>query len=185
MIATVTAAFARDPAWRFLLGGESEQLAPLFAGALFDVRVERAEVWVGDEGASVAMWESPASREEPAGRAEAIWTRYRACAGTRASRQLDAYSAALAAVSPPAPYWYLGVLATHPDRWGSGLATAVLVPGLREADADGVPCCLETSTEANRRFYARRGFTEATEVIVPDGPPTWWLTRPPGAPRTS
>jgi GNAT superfamily N-acetyltransferase len=184
VLATVTAAFARDPAWQFLLGGQYEKVAPLFAGALFDVRIERAEVWISPDAASVAMCESPSSREAPATRAEAIWARYRASAGTEASRRLDAYNSALGAVSPQTPYWYLGVLATHPDRWGSGLGTAVLDPVLREADASGVPCCLETSTEANRRFYTRRGFTGAIEVSLPDGPSTWWLSRPPRAPGT-
>jgi hypothetical protein len=51
-------------------------------------------------------------------------------------------------------------------------------PVLGEADRHGIACCLETSTEANRRFYERRGFIEQTEVLIPAGPPTWWLRRP-------
>jgi GNAT superfamily N-acetyltransferase len=74
---------------------------------------------------------------------------------------------------------YLGVLATHPARQGEGLATAVLTPILDEADRLGIACCLETSTMKNRRFYERRGFTHATEIILPGGPPTWWLRRAP------
>ena len=31
----------------------------------------------------------------------------------------------------------------------------------------------------DRRFYERRGFTRATEIILPGGPPTWWLRRAP------
>jgi hypothetical protein len=44
----------------------------------------------------------------------------------------------------------------------------------------GLPCCLETSTTANRRFYERRGFTQATGVVLPGGPATWWLRRDSG-----
>jgi GNAT superfamily N-acetyltransferase len=74
---------------------------------------------------------------------------------------------------------YLGVLATHPARQGEGVATAVLTPILDEADRLGIACCLETSTMKNRRFYERRDFTRATEIILPGGPPTWWLRRAP------
>jgi GNAT superfamily N-acetyltransferase len=77
------------------------------------------------------------------------------------------------------PHWYLGVLATHPARQGEGLASAVLAPVLDEADRTGIACCLETSKDANRRFYSRRGFTQATDVLLPDGPRTWWMRRPP------
>ena len=50
---------------------------------------------------------------------------------------------------------------------------------LNEADRLGVPCCLETSTEENRRFYERRGFEQAAEIILAGGPDTWWLRRDP------
>ena len=36
---------------------------------------------------------------------------------------------------PEEPHWYLGVLATHPNRLGAGLGAAVLAPGLAEAAA--------------------------------------------------
>jgi hypothetical protein len=37
-----------------------------------------------------------------------------------------------------------------------------------EADRLGVACCLETSTEENRRFYERRGFEQAAEALAPN-----------------
>jgi GNAT superfamily N-acetyltransferase len=72
-------------------------------------------------------------------------------------------------------------LATRPERQRVGLATAVTAPILREADRLGIACCLETSTEVNRRFYERRGFTQATAIALPGGPATWWLRRAPMA----
>src|ERR1017187_9453654 len=62
-----------------------------------------------------------------------------------------------------------------------GLATTLLSPILNEADRLGIACCLETSTVKNRRFYERRGFTQATEIVLPGGPDTWWLHRAPRA----
>jgi GNAT superfamily N-acetyltransferase len=181
VIATVTAAFAEDPAWAFLMGDEYERLAPEFVGALFDLRAPGGNVWVSDDLATVAMWESP-SGDDDEQRMKKAWARYVSLAGEEAHERLVAYKTALAAVCPADRYWYLGVLATHPARQGEGLATAVLTPVLGEADRDGTACCLETSTEANRRFYERRGFLESTEVVIPAGPPTWWLRRAPPEP---
>ena len=179
VVATVVAAFAEDPGWAFILGGEYERLAPHFVAAMFDMRVASDNVWVTDDLAAVAMWDSPRKRDIAPGRTPSAMARYNAVAGEEASERLALYHEAVAAVTPAEPYWYLGVLATHPQRQRQGLASAVLAPILNEADRLGTACCLETSTAENRRFYERRGFTQATEILLPDGPPTWWLCRVP------
>lgn len=177
VVASVVAAFAEDPAWAFMLGAEYEQLAPLFAGALFDLRVASESVWVTDDLAAASMWDPPENGDDMPGYAASVWARYRTAAGEDAFERLTLYNNALHAVSPAESYWYLGVLATHPQRQREGLASAVLEPVLSEADRLRLPCCLETSTERNRRFYEHRGFTQATDVVVPGGPQTWWLRR--------
>lgn len=179
MVATVAAAFADDPGWAFIFGDEYGRLAAHFVGALFDVRVASQNVWVTDDLAAVAMWDSPGKSDAAPGYAESVWARYRATAGEDAFDRLARYKDAVAVASPAECYWYLGVLATSPERQREGLATAVLAPILDEADRRGIACCLETSTADNRRFYERRGFTQATEVVLPDGPTTWWLRRAP------
>jgi GNAT superfamily N-acetyltransferase len=179
VVATVAAAFARDPGWAFILGEEYERLAAHFVGALFDVRVASQNVWVTDDLAGVAMWDSPGQSDAAPGYAESVWARYRAAAGEDAFDRLARYNNAVVAASPAEPCWYLGVLATDPERQREGLATALLRPVLEEADRLDVACCLETSTAGNRRFYERRGFTQATAVVLPGGPPTWWLRRAP------
>jgi len=85
------------------------------------------------------------------------WARYVSLAGEEAHERLVAYKTALAAVCPADPYWYLGVLATHPARQGEGLATAVLTPILNEADRLGIACCLETSTEEKLPLLRTKG----------------------------
>ncbi len=179
VVATVTAAFAEDPGWAFILGEEYERLAADFVGALFDVRVAGKNVWVTDDLAAVAMWDFPGKRDTAPGYAESVWACYRAIAGEDAFDRLARYKEAVAAAAPAEPYWYLGVLATHPERRREGLASALLSPILDEADRLGIACCLETSTVENRRFYERRGFTRATEIVLPGGPATWWLRRAP------
>jgi GNAT superfamily N-acetyltransferase len=187
VVGTVAAAFARDPAWRFLLGAGADyaRLAPELAGALFDLRVDAGNVWVSGDLASVAMWREPGAADGAPELAKRVWARYRALAGAGAAARLNAYDAAVTAAGTEdaraggrGEHWYLGVLATDPGRRREGLASAVLAPVLARADASGWACCLETSTEANRRFYAGRGFTEATPAHLPGGPPIWWLRRP-------
>jgi GNAT superfamily N-acetyltransferase len=177
----VAAAFAADPAWAFLFAEAYERLAHDFAATLFDVRVSSGEVWVTDDLAAVAMWDAPTRSAESQTYAEGMWRRYRTKAGPEVYRRLVAYNDAVtaAAADTVGRCWYLGVLATHPQRRREGLASAVLAPVIEEADRHALPCCLETSTEANRRFYERRGFALAGDVLVPGGPPTWWLRRAP------
>jgi GNAT superfamily N-acetyltransferase len=176
--AAVAAAFAHDPAWIFLLGDDYDRLAPGFAGALFDPRVDSGHVWVTNDVASTAMWVAPGAGA-PTPASEKIWSAFRASAGHAVGQRLDEYQRALDAVRTTTPHWYLGVLATHPDAQGQGRASTVIAPVLQEADRLGLDCCLETSTLANKAFYQRRGFTDVTDVEIAGGPPTWWLLRPP------
>lgn len=176
---SVAAAFAADPAWNFLLGADYDRLAPLFAGTIFDSRVGTGHVWVSADLTSVAMWEPPRRDAVAPTTPGPRWDAYRAVAGEVVWRRLVDYESAVDAARPNSAYWYLGVLATDPSHQRAGGASAVLGPVLEQADAAGLACCLETSTEANRAFYVRRGFTEVTTVDIPDGPPTWWLRRPP------
>jgi GNAT superfamily N-acetyltransferase len=181
VVATVTAAFAEDPGWAFIFGEEYGRLAADFAGALFDTRVAGGNVWVSDDSAGVAMWDPPGGSDDDMGQgsAEGVWTRYRAIAGEEAWGRLASYNDAVAGAVPDEPHWYLGVLATQQERRREGLATALLSPILGEADRLGVACCLETSTVENRRFYERRGFEGAGEIVLRGGPDTWWLRRGP------
>lgn len=180
VVATVVAAFAHDPAWAFILGEDYGRLAAHFAGSLFDLRVARRNVWVSDDLAAVAMWDSPGAVDSDSDSdSRSVWSRYRATAGESSFKRLAQYNDAVAAAEETESHWYLGVLATDPGRRRQGLATAVMTPMLAQADRLGIACCLETSTAENRRFYEGRGFDEATEIVLPGGPTTWWLRRAP------
>jgi GNAT superfamily N-acetyltransferase len=179
VIATVVAAFAHDPAWDFITGGEVERLSPHFAGALFDGRAADGTVWVTDDCRGVAMWDDRTRPHPDPARRDAAWAAYREVAGEESWATLERYDGALHAHEPPEPFWYLGVLATHPQAQGRGLATAVMSATFAIADAARVDCWLETSVPANTDFYERRGFVERIEVEIDGGPTTWWMRRPP------
>ncbi|MEU2674275.1 GNAT family N-acetyltransferase [Streptomyces sp. NPDC007164] len=71
-------------------------------------------------------------------------------------------------------------MATAPEAQGKGLGSAVLIPGIQEAARTGCPAFLETSSEANVRFYERLGFKVTADVPLPDnGPRTWCMRRNP------
>jgi len=178
VVATVVAAFHDDPAWEFITHGEIGRLSPYFAGALFDGRAGAGTVWVSDDCRAVAMWDDRTRAHAEDLYPPSIWERYREVAGEDAWNALQRYDGALHVHEPAEPFWYLGVLATHPSAQGTGLATAVLQPVLAQADAAGVDAWLETSKPGNTEFYARRGFIERIEVEIDGGPTTWWMRRP-------
>jgi GNAT superfamily N-acetyltransferase len=79
---------------------------------------------------------------------------------------------------PHEPHWYLNTLSIHPDRQRQGYGSALIAPGLERADADGLPCYLETQRQSNIPFYARFGFELQEEISLLDSPPLWTMWRP-------
>ena len=95
VVATVTAAFASDPAWEFITAGEVERLSPHFASALFEGRAAAGTVWVTDDCRAVAMWDDRSGAPQPQSHQARIWDDYRAVAGERAWDRLQRYEQAL------------------------------------------------------------------------------------------
>jgi GNAT superfamily N-acetyltransferase len=79
---------------------------------------------------------------------------------------------------PAEPHWYLETLSISPEHQRAGYGSALMAPGLERADADGVPCYLETQREANIPFYRRFGFEVTDKVTTLDSPPLWLMWRP-------
>jgi ribosomal protein S18 acetylase RimI-like enzyme len=78
------------------------------------------------------------------------------------------------------PHWYLWVLGVTSGRQGQGLGGRLLAPVLARADAEGLPCYLETESERNVAFYTRHGFEVVQEGAIPGEPvPLWMMARRP------
>jgi GNAT superfamily N-acetyltransferase len=178
----LTRAFADDPVYRWMHPSEAEwrRIGPRYFGVLLRHFAVHGTVRTPEDGGAVAIWvhETPG---QPIGwprlalALRLSWTiRRRFVRGARAA-------AALASLNPPEPHLYLAILATDPAHQGRGLATSLLAPLLAQADAAGLPVRLETTKEANLRFYAARGFELwKEERVADDGPRIFAMHRPPG-----
>jgi GNAT superfamily N-acetyltransferase len=162
VVATVLAAFAGDPAFQYFFGDDPEARR-MFAEYLFDLRTDTGSIWLIDGGASVALWDPPGRLEGP-GLPRAL--------PSAARNRLRGYDLAVHGAFPTTPFWYLGVLATHPEHAGQRLGRAVMQPGLDCAQADGVPAYLETATARNVGMYERAGW-EVTNQLIVEGLDVW------------
>lgn len=76
------------------------------------------------------------------------------------------------------PHHYLYLLGAEPLRRGQGLGRRTMRPVLERADADQLPCYLETQNPENLRLYASVGFTLMNErPFTPDGRVTLYCLR--------
>jgi len=77
------------------------------------------------------------------------------------------------------PHWYLFNIAACPDRQGQGLGATLLGHGMARAQAQGIPCYLETTNERNVAFYEKHGFRVVRTCQAPHGgPPEWGMLTP-------
>ena len=78
------------------------------------------------------------------------------------------------------PHWYLFVLAVDPQRQRTGIGGRLIGHGLARADADKLPCRLETTHGANVAYYQRHGFEAVAHAEVPGaGIEVWTMVRKP------
>jgi GNAT superfamily N-acetyltransferase len=75
---------------------------------------------------------------------------------------------ALQREAAPGPHWYLSVVGVDPEHKGKGIGGRLLQPILKRADAEGLPCYLETGNPFTLPFYQRLGFTVVSEGQLPD-----------------
>ena len=117
------------------------------------------------------MWDAPQAPEPPPnGALDGLPAAVRA--------RIDTYNDAVHGALPGYPFWYLGVLGTHPDHAGRRWGRALMSEGLRRAAADGSPAVLETSNPGNVGVYRRAGFEVVREITA--GPlAVWVMQRPP------
>jgi GNAT superfamily N-acetyltransferase len=132
--------------------------------------------------AAVACWLPPGRHHmSPGRRLRAFPDALRAgLVSPGAIGRLSALGATIERLHPADPHWYLAVLGVEPPLHRRGVGGALLRPVLDRADAERMPCYLETPTRDNVRFYERLGFAVVEETpLLPGGPVNWTMLRPP------
>ncbi len=72
------------------------------------------------------------------------------------------------------PHWALLFIGIEPSQQGKGLGTVLIQPILTRADAEGIPCYLDSTNERNLTFYKRHGFEVAAQGSAAKGIPEHW-----------
>ena len=93
---------------------------------------------------------------------------------------LDSTTAKIHKEHMPGPHWYLLMLGVTPDLQGTGIGSSLIESGASQATEAGLPCYLETMTESNVEYYAKRNFEVVADFTIPKGGPrTWAMVRKP------
>ncbi len=180
---TLARAFQQDPMMTFLEPDplKRAQVLPWFLGGVVRYTLAYGEVHATPGGDAVACWLTPANTTvTPARifRTGGLTTPFRL--GPTAFRRLvdlQTYLGEMHARHAPEPHFYLYLLGVDPLSRGRGLGRALLTPMLARADAEGLPCYLETQSPQNVAVYASVGFRVTSEGDVPGHRLTVWTLR--------
>lgn len=178
-------AFQEDPYWSWVLPDKSRraEVLPWFMEVWVRYCCKYGEVYTsGDKVEGVAVWLPPG--KFPLSSVRLMLTgmllaplKFGLAASGRLARSTN-YVEDLHKRDVPSRHWYLPTLGVDPPCQGQGVGSALMQPVLARADADGLPCYLETEREINVRFYDRHGFEVVVEGDLPrDGPYFWTMKR--------
>jgi ribosomal protein S18 acetylase RimI-like enzyme len=170
-------AFADDPVIRWLIPDEAdfEAIRDRFFAALARRWRYHDTLWCTDDAVAVAGWNPPGRPPVDVTDPDPIdHPDWRIARFVALGQQLDTHT-------PADPHWHLNMIATHPDWQRRGLAGGLMTEVFEIADADGLPCYLETETEENVAYYRHHGFEVRSEwdVATADsqGPHMWGMLR--------
>jgi ribosomal protein S18 acetylase RimI-like enzyme len=177
-IAILTAAFADDPAMRWIYGDGARQrrrfgdFVEAFAGAAFD----EGTAHLAEEGGA-ALWLPPGRTPDGV----AVFTHLEQHAEPARRTSVFALFEDLGRQHIDAPHWYLPLIGVVPSARRRGIGTALLREGLARCDRDALPARLEATNAANVKFCRRHGFRISGVIHTTESPPVFALMRPPAA----
>lgn len=184
-------AFADNPGMRAVSAGDDlatreRLLGPCMAGfvraALRHGRVE--VIRGGDEIRAVALTLGPGQYPLPL-LAQLSAARAPALTGLRRALRFARLDGEMRRRHPHYPHWYLAFLGVEPVHQGKGLGSELLRALTARADAEGVPCYLETDKRSSARLYEKHGFKAGPEVRLPVLDVDFWFMERPATVVTS
>jgi len=159
----LAAAFTDDPVMRWVFPVDTHQRLLALWPAVAEGTVD-----VSADGGAAAIWRAPGEVVE--GDSSALLS----AATPDELERLGSMDAAMTAVHPTEPHWYL--LAIGADPCGGGRGGALLAAGLERAG--GQPAYLESSNPRNVSLYRRHGFEVTGTITGHGGPPFTTMWRP-------
>lgn len=181
-------AFAADPSLLHLLPDPAERawIGPALAHGWVRYAMGWGRAWCTDGLEGVALRRPPGAEGfDPWGViASGMWQAplLLGPAGTtrlvRAAAAMDARHAR----AVQGPHWYCWLLAVDPARQGGGHGGALMAHTFDRADADGVPCYLETTSERALSVHLAHGYAIVDDDAIPGTDlRVWSLLRRPRA----
>lgn len=178
----LTRAFADDPIYTYVLPDRDIRLRATHRmwEALLAAALRYGEVYTTPTRQGVACWMAPGRTEITlAQSARTGFGLMRAIlAFPPASRQrflgIARHTDELRRRDMQRLFWYLWVIGVDPACQGHGIGSQLMQPVLARADAQGLPCYLETETERNVAFYERCGFRVLRSGQAPGHPIRLW-----------
>ena len=170
----LAAGFCNDPvmAWMFGDDERAEKLSAFFGFLAPEALVPLGATFLVD--GSCASWAPPEPGPWPDDRQERFAAAMSPFCTSRDFERMQVLGERVDASHPAQPYWYLGMLATVPERQGRGLGTRLLAHTLAMVDdperGGAQPAYLESTNPRNVSLYERHGFRATGRIDLPDGP---------------
>src|SRR5262249_7384814 len=142
-------AFEHDPAMNWVFRDDAkrvEHLELLFGGAL-GIFVPQGISYTTADRAGAALWARPGLWRTPDEVVDQMAPMLTQIYGEDTVGRLLTFFAMTEEKHPEVDHYYLAVLATDQGRQGQGFGSANMKPTLALADAEAMPCYLESSNE--------------------------------------
>jgi ribosomal protein S18 acetylase RimI-like enzyme len=176
-------AFVDDPLSKWLFNdddGLRERLRRSFDALMRKVYLRKQHTYTTDDLAGCAMWAPPGKWKLSVIqqlRMAPVMMRLMSGTNLRNGARLNVQ---VEHAHPKDAHYHLSVLGVLPERQRGGVGSSLVSPILERADAERVLCHLETSKAENLAYYARFGFENNGELMLPPGAPSvWTMTRRP------
>lgn len=179
-VATVVAAFASDPAVRWMYPAANQYLDhfPDFVRAFGGEAFECGTADCLDNFRGVALWLPPNVQPDDAAVVEVL---QRSVEEERLPEMFSLFEL-MGEFHPHQPHWYLPLIGVDPSVQERGSGSALLQHALKRCDRDGLPAYLEATSPRNASLYERFGFKPRGVIQTQTSPPIISMLREPNPP---